>query len=657
MLVNILPLLPDEMLYSWLYRLSIANGIAFKRFVQEFTGRYNYMTLEVGCFVPGLLYNIGYKADSIDFFMESSVFPYYSLSMNRAYQAKYVAGFFTSSFNILGKNEPLINVFRVCPECLKEDIERYGQPYLHRAHHIDGVKVCHIHGSLLRETRFRTADSFSFDIGRYTPIAGPVNCDREKEYACFGSRMLGLRIEVDINDIKDILKNRCLEKELFASRKEQWSSLEPEKFVYGCYFDKDTRINLKKIASGRSVPMRFLEGLIMYLYCGSFETFKNELMIYTSNRKVPENNTIKLAGKPAGLLHAYRHEDCGYCFVQTEWGAKAFGCPYCNSEKYSFELIKEIAERCSNNEYRVEGNPKDINDKIWIRHKACGDVCIRPAKNFIFDGVRCRCEYKVCFEEVAKRISDCGPYELVEYNGTESKAVIRHKECGGTFPIMLHKFIASPYCRLCDKVHMTEEDFRERVAELTDDEFDVVSEYRGAGERIDIRHKKCGKTHSYLPYLFLKNCRCAECAKNISFDRVKKLLEKGTSGHYTMERYSHNSSCYLVDTVTGNKIKTQVSVIYFELLSDTRSSMIVLTDIEENTRIGMLEELRKAPRLLLEEFYGYIKEVFGKRDYFRTSEIEFNGMNKNNIKAMLYRLKKQGLLHSEGFGKYSVTKE
>ena len=204
---------------------------------------------------------------------------------------------------------------------------------------------------------------------------------------------------------------------------------------------------------------------------------------------------------------------------------------------------------------------------------------------------------------------------------------------------------------------MTEEDFRESVEKLGGYEFEVVSEYKGADVRIDIRHKKCGKTHSYLPYLFLKNCRCAECAKNISFDRVKKLLEKGTSGHYTMERYSHNSSCYLVDTVTGNKIKTQVSVIYFELISDKRSSMIVLTDKEEKIRMSMLDGLRKAPRLLLEEFYGYLKEVFGKRDYFRTSEIEFNGMNKNNIKAMLYRLKKQGLLHSEGFGKYSVTKE
>ena len=403
--------------------------------------------------------------------------------------------------------------------------------------------------------------------------------------------------------------------------------------------------------------MRFLQGLIMYLYDAKFEAFEDDLMIYKSNRKLPGNDTIRLTAKPEGLLHAYIHEACRCCFVQTEWGAKAFGCPYCNSEKYSFEIIKEIAERICNNEYRIEGSPKDINDKIWIRHKTCGDVCIRPAKSFIFDGVRCRCEYKVSFEEVAKRVSDCGSYELVEYNGTESKALIRHKECGGTFPIMLHKFVASSYCRLCDKVHMTEEDFKECVAEMSGDEFEVVSEYKGADIRIDIRHKKCGKTHSYLPYLFLKNCRCAECTKNISFDRVKKLLEKGTSGHYTMEHYNHNSSCYLVDILTGNKVKTQVSIIYFELISDKRSSVIVLTDEEEKIRMSMLKELREAPRLLSEEFYGYLKEAFGPRDYFCTSEIEFNGMNKNNIKAMLHRLKKQGLLRSEGFGKYSVIKE
>lgn len=615
------------------------------------------MTLEVGCFVPGLLYHIGYKADSIDFFFDSSVFPYYMISMKKEYQAKYVAGFFTSGENILGRNEPLINVFRVCPECLKEDIVKYGYPYMHRSHHIDGVKVCYKHGSMLYEIRFRTAESFSFDISKYIPIAVCVDCDREKEYACFGSKMLGLRCDTDINDIKDILRNRCLEKGLFASQKELWSSLKPEKSVYGCYFGRDTRSNLKKIASGRSVPMRFLQGLIMYLYDAKFEAFEDDLMIYKSNRKLPGNDTIRLTAKPEGLLHAYIHEACRCCFVQTEWGAKAFGCPYCNSEKYSFEIIKEIAERICNNEYRIEGSPKDINDKIWIRHKTCGDVCIRPAKSFIFDGVRCRCEYKVSFEEVAKRVSDCGSYELVEYNGTESKALIRHKECGGTFPIMLHKFVASSYCRLCDKVHMTEEDFKECVAEMSGDEFEVVSEYKGADIRIDIRHKKCGKTHSYLPYLFLKNCRCAECTKNISFDRVKKLLEKGTSGHYTMEHYNHNSSCYLVDILTGNKVKTQVSIIYFELISDKRSSVIVLTDEEEKIRMSMLKELREAPRLLSEEFYGYLKEAFGPRDYFCTSEIEFNGMNKNNIKAMLHRLKKQGLLRSEGFGKYSVIKE
>ena len=73
--------------------------------------------------------------------------------------------------------------------------------------------------------------------------------------------------------------------------------------------------------------------------------------------------------------------------------------------------------------------------------------------------------------------------------------------------------------------------------------------------------------------------------------------------------------------------------------------------------MSMLNELREAPRLLSEEFYGYIVAAFADRDFFSTSEVDFNGMSKNNVKAMLHRLKKQGLLRSEGFGKYSVTKE
>lgn len=37
------------------------------------------------------------------------------------------------------------SVIRICPECLTEDLERYGEPYLHRAHHLPFVNICHKH--------------------------------------------------------------------------------------------------------------------------------------------------------------------------------------------------------------------------------------------------------------------------------------------------------------------------------------------------------------------------------------------------------------------------------------------------------------------------------------------------------------------------------
>ena len=37
------------------------------------------------------------------------------------------------------------SVIRMCPECLTEDLERHGEPYLHRAHHLPFINICHKH--------------------------------------------------------------------------------------------------------------------------------------------------------------------------------------------------------------------------------------------------------------------------------------------------------------------------------------------------------------------------------------------------------------------------------------------------------------------------------------------------------------------------------
>lgn len=42
--------------------------------------------------------------------------------------------------------------FRLCPRCHAADLARFGEGYWHRAHHLPGVLVCHLHGDILVES-------------------------------------------------------------------------------------------------------------------------------------------------------------------------------------------------------------------------------------------------------------------------------------------------------------------------------------------------------------------------------------------------------------------------------------------------------------------------------------------------------------------------
>jgi hypothetical protein len=44
---------------------------------------------------------------------------------------------------------------RLCPRCLVEDQDKYGEPYWHRVHQLSGVEICHIHHAWLVESDIR----------------------------------------------------------------------------------------------------------------------------------------------------------------------------------------------------------------------------------------------------------------------------------------------------------------------------------------------------------------------------------------------------------------------------------------------------------------------------------------------------------------------
>lgn len=45
--------------------------------------------------------------------------------------------------------------FRFCPVCLREELEKYGEPYWHRLHQIPGVEICPVHCVLLQNSMIK----------------------------------------------------------------------------------------------------------------------------------------------------------------------------------------------------------------------------------------------------------------------------------------------------------------------------------------------------------------------------------------------------------------------------------------------------------------------------------------------------------------------
>lgn len=61
---------------------------------------------------------------------------------------------------------------RYCPECVRQDIAQFGEPYWHRSHQMKVVKCCHKHGCELQET----GPIYSFFSHEYPLCADDVVC-------------------------------------------------------------------------------------------------------------------------------------------------------------------------------------------------------------------------------------------------------------------------------------------------------------------------------------------------------------------------------------------------------------------------------------------------------------------------------------------------
>lgn len=167
----------DELLYSLLARYYVKSGQLFYTFIaQEIFGSSKCKpSIEfINRFSPETLSVITKNYSLSQIIMKHTMFPYYGRFIpesrrNNAYDAMLSMNPVYRNYLVIPKRkENDHRCLRYCPQCVKEDREKYGETYWHRTHQLPGMDICPVHKCFLRNSVMITNNQTS-----------PIFCDAD----------------------------------------------------------------------------------------------------------------------------------------------------------------------------------------------------------------------------------------------------------------------------------------------------------------------------------------------------------------------------------------------------------------------------------------------------------------------------------------------
>lgn len=149
----------DELIYSAIARYHYYTGnIDYKDTLEELFGKRTIIpSFEIGSNIEALAKNLDGKYTSDYIINKHTIFPFYGpfLPSKRKKQVlKEIKlqdgrGLY-ARLGIIAGSICVKDGIYYCPFCAKDDIEKYGEAYIHREHQLQGISVCYKHGVKLK---------------------------------------------------------------------------------------------------------------------------------------------------------------------------------------------------------------------------------------------------------------------------------------------------------------------------------------------------------------------------------------------------------------------------------------------------------------------------------------------------------------------------
>lgn len=399
----------DETLYSWIYRLAQANGFTLLRsFVNAYISPnateseksrkvLKYDLLEE---YESIYKILSIKEDKQKLFLSTSLFPYYSIFMTADQQAAIIdEAFFNNSNDNYASvtHTKMTSSLQLCPDCMKEDKNKYGHFYYHRIHQLSYVSVCAKHGCNL--VAYSGKQMHELDDNPKTSEI--EDASHGIAFAKYSAELLNADLDANAETLKAAI---------LKALTDQYEG--DFKIVLSAFTDftgEHVKSNEFKKLWQQIHSQEYLDPgnttqLLMFL----FPTVDNLKRMLPSSipsaefKKTLQADNCTMISKYRSSIVELQHS-CGWIFsINSKEFVANWICPNCSFEIFTVlqpeklvvserteEVFKQEIQDLTGDEYTLVGHYTDMKHTVTIRHNKCGRVQKYKPAAFL-DGARCK---------------------------------------------------------------------------------------------------------------------------------------------------------------------------------------------------------------------------------------------------------------------------
>lgn len=698
--------LEDELMFSWIHRLAIANGfdgteasairLFSKIYIHPNNDKGGYPEPHYDCHDEMYLFlsSLGLSFEKLpNLYLDTNIFPAVAPFMTKMRQTNYInkavypndMGFTSLIFKY--SNSLITNTF-ICPECAKEDIEKHGFFYLHRAHHLPNVKCCHKHGIALHKFIGKKPNEL-LSTELYEQINDCIG-SAEIKYAKFYNDLLNAKINTNSMELAPVIRNKINK---MGYTRPNYAKLVEKIYnsEYKSLFPQDLNKYLwNRLTGGRSYNLDFV--MTPALLCYLFKDVKQLMKVLpkdNTNRHIFSENLLEnncaLISKYNELLVSIKNRETGKIFMTSPHGFNiGWRDPDDIKELSEGEMFSQLVSNITNNEYEVISEFNGTAQKVLFKHNVCGREFEMPPNAFLLSEGRCICEKNVTIEKAKERLATAtnGEYELLEYTKQHEQATFLHKPCGSKITKRFSAMIRFPFCEKCKKeatekrranakrkeleyreankahdrvcpslrcakIHDTDF-FRQQMVALTGDEYELLSDVVAVTQKVKMKHKTCGQVFEITPAAFIRGSRC-NCQTLVYGEEFVKYVAETSCGEYKIKEGNKANRFIVTNTITG-EVKDLVKCrIIQELHRPTESPLLPCRQRKEP--FSPYKQHNTTKVLLM------LKEQFKDTDIFEFTDIDTSKTDLTDlqIRAAITMLMMANKLYNYDLGFYCLS--